>query len=104
MPQLHSQCYVFIDCLAQPGKTDEHISLTRELNLVTVCIVVAAYFVGSLLLTGPLWLEGSQFSPGHQSLSCPIDLQSLKHASYPGEMLPQFFPSSPLRFSKCQPS
>ena len=93
-----------LTALPQPGKTDEHISLTRGLNLVTVCIVVAASLIGSPLLAGPLWLEGSQFSPGLQSLSGPIDLHSLKRVSYPGEMLPQFFPSSPPGFSKCRPS
>ena len=93
-----------LTALPQPGTTDEHISLTRGLNLVTVCIVVAASLIGSPLLAGPLWLEGSQFSPGLQSLSGPIALHSLKRVSYPGEMLPQFFPSSPPGFSKCRPS
>ena len=90
--------------LPQPGKTDEHISLTRGLDLVTVCIVIAASLISSPLVARPLWLEGSKFSPGPQSLSGFIDLHSFKSVSYPGEMLPHPFPSSPPGFSKCRPS
>ena len=82
----------------------EHVSLTRGLNFVTVCIVIAASLVGSPLLSGPLWLEGTQFSPGLQTLSGPIDLQSLKRVPHPGETPPKFSPTSHPGFSKCRPS
>ena len=74
----------------------EPVSLSRGLNFVTVCIFVAASLIGSPLLSGPLWLEGTQFLPGLQTLSGPIDLQLLKCVPYPGETPPQF--------SKCRPS
>ena len=90
--------------MPQPGNSDEHISLPRGPNIVTVCLVVAASLIGSPLLAGPLWLEGSQFSPGLKSLRGPIELQSLKRASYPGEKSPQFFPSIHSGFSQCRPS
>ena len=90
--------------LPPPGTSSEHVSLTKGLNLVTVCIVVAASLVSSPLLAGPLWLEGTQFSPNLQSLSGLIDLQSLKRVSSPGEISPSFFPSSHSGFSKCRPS
>ena len=81
-----------LTAMPQPGTTAEHVSLTRGLNLVTVCIVVAASLVGSPLLARPLWLEGAQFSPGLPSLSGPIDfsLSNVRHILVKG--CPTFFP------------
>ena len=93
-----------LTAIPQPGTTAEHVSVTRRLTLVTVCIVIAASLVGSPLLAGPLWLECAQFSPGFQSLSGPIDLHSLIRAPYLGDRLPQLFLSSPSGFSQCRPS
>jgi len=76
--------------MPQPGNSDEHISLTRGLNIVTVCLV-AASLIAPHLLAGPLWLKGSQLSPALKSLSGPVELQSLKRVSYPGESRPSFF-------------
>ena len=93
-----------VTAMPKSGGTAEYISLSRGLNIITVCLVVAASVVGTSLLSGPLWLEGSQFSPGLQTLSGPIDLRSMKRTPYPGGLQPPFLPASLPGYSKCRPS
>ena len=57
------------------------LSLSRGLNIVTVCLFVASSLLRTPLLSGSLWLEGNKFSPGLQTLSGPIDFSSIKHSS-----------------------
>ena len=82
----------------------EHVTLRRGLNLVTVCFVITASLIGSPLLSGTLWLEGNQFSPGLQTLSGPIDFRALKSDPCSGGKFPPFHPTSHPGFSKCRPS
>ena len=84
--------------------TAECVSLVRGFNLVTVCFIVAASLVGSPLFSGPLWLEGNQFSPGLTTLSGPIDFQSVENIVFSGEIPPSFLASSHPAHSKCRPS
>ena len=70
----------------------QHVTLTRGFNLVTVCLVIAASLVGSPIFSGPLWLEGTNFSPGLQTLSGPITLEALRVT--PGDVPPTFLPAS----------
>ena len=98
-----------VTCLLTAMKTssfasDTHVSLARGFNLVTVCLVLTASLLGSPLLSGPLWLEGTQFSPGLQTLSGPIDLTCVKTMSQPGETPPSFLPASHPCYPKCHPS
>jgi len=80
------------------------ISLARGFNLVTVCFLVTASLVGSPLFSGPLWLEGNQFSPGLETLSGPIDFQSIQNIVFPGDIPPSFLTSSLPAHSKCRTS
>ena len=70
----------------------QHVTLTRGFNLVTVCLVIAASLVGFPIFSGPLWLEGTNFSPGLQTLSGPITLEALRVT--PGDVPPTFLPAS----------
>ena len=82
----------------------EQVTLRRGLNLLTVCFVITAFLIGSPLLSGSLWLEGNQFSPGLQTLSGPINFRALKSNPCSGEKFSAFHPTSSPGFSKCRPS
>ena len=82
----------------------EQVTLCRGLNLVTVCFVITASLIGCPLLSGSLWLEGTQFSPGLQTLSGPINFRALKSSPCSGEKFSPFYPTSHPGFSKCRPS
>ena len=81
--------------------SEKHISLARGLNIVSVYLVLAASFLGCPLLSGLLWLEGTKFYPGLQTLSGPIDLTCVKTMSQPGEKPPSFLLTSHPCYSKC---
>ena len=57
------------------------VSLHPGFNLVTVYLVLATSLVGTSFFSGPLWLEGSYFSPGLQTLSGPITMETLQSSS-----------------------
>ena len=80
------------------------VSFARGFNLVTVCFLVTASLVGSPLFSGPLWLEGNQFSPGLETLSGPIDFQSIQNIVFPGDIPPSFLTFSLPAHSKCRTS
>ena len=94
-----------VTCLltAMPTGHDQsqHVSLKRGFNLVTVCLVIAASLVGSPIFSGPLWLEGTTFSPGLQTLSGPIALEALRLA--PG-VSPSTFLTASHPHAKSRPS
>ena len=57
------------------------VSLHPGFNLVTVYLVLATSLVGSSFFFGPLWLEGSYFLPGLQTLSGPTTTETLHSSS-----------------------
>ena len=100
-----------VTCLLTPlpppssgSSSQTHLSLSRGLNLVTVCLILAGSLIGSPLFSGPLWLEGRQFSPGLQTLSGPINLHSIQQTSPSGNIQHSFFPATQPSHPKCRPS
>ncbi len=82
--------------MPRPLGLSNPVSLCRGLIVVTVCLVVAASLLGSPFFAGSHWLDGTQFSPGLQTLSGPIDLSVRVQAPNPGEfpLFPTGFPTS----------
>ena len=82
-----------ITCLVMSLPTSsggsQPVLLCKGLNLVKVCSVVATSLMCSPFFSGSQWLEGRQFSPGLQTLSCPISLSHCPLAS--GYEIPHFF-------------
>ena len=85
-----------LTAMPRPLGLSNPVSLCRGLNVVTVCLVVAASLLGSPFFAGSHWLDGTQFSPGLQTLSGPIDLSVRAQALNPGEFppFPTGFPTS----------
>ena len=52
--------------------------LQKGFNLIPICLLISAYFLGTYVLNKNCWLEGLQVSPGINITSGPIDL---RHAS-----------------------
>ncbi len=80
------------------------ISLSRGFNLITVCLLITGSLLSSPLFSGPLWLDGKHFSPGLQTLSGPINLQSFQRIAPSGNLLHSILPDTPPSYSKCRPS
>ena len=88
--------------MPSPSTPSSHIRLHRGFNLVTLCLVMTASFVGSTLFSSPQWLEGNEISPGIQVISGPRDMNAI--SSVPSLNGPLFFPHEGHNYPKCWPS
>ena len=79
-----------LTAMPSPSNPSSHIRLHRGFNLVTLCLVMTASFVGSTLFSSPQWLEGNEISPGIPVSSGPLDINAI--SSVPSLNGPLFFP------------
>ena len=63
-----------------------------------MCLLITGSLLSSPLFSGPLWLEGTTFSPGLHVLSGPFNLQSIQQFSPTGDFLCSLY-STPSLFS-----
>ena len=91
-----------LTAMPSPSNPSSHIRLHRGFNLVTLCLVMTASFVGSTLFSSPQWLEGNEISPGIQVISGPLDMNAI--SSVPSLHGPLFFPHEDHNYPKCRPS
>ena len=71
--------------------------LQKGFNLIPICLLISASFLGTYVLNKNCWLEGLQVSPGINIISGTIDLQ---HASSHLNVSEPEFRAKP----KCSPS
>ena len=90
-----------ITCLftGMPGMNSVKHSrqLQKGFNLISICLLISASFLGTYVLNKNFWLEGLQVFPGINIISGPIDLQ---HASSHLNVPEPEFRAKP----KCSPS
>ena len=77
--------------------TKENFSSLRVL-LISLCVYLLSVHFSVHPFLGPLWLEGTTFSPGLHALSGPFNLQSIKQFSSTGDFLCSLY-SNPSMFS-----
>ena len=84
----------FSSSIAHEGK----LQFSQGFTVLTVCLLITGSLLSSPLLSGPLWLEGTTFSPGLHVLSGPFNLQSIQQFSPTGDFLCSLY-STPSLFS-----